>query len=111
MTNYKLNIEYPNPTVQRVFQKKLESERIDSFQTIKYIADCGLYRVEWDSCLSDITEVSTRYKNVLFTLSGVDEEEFNIWKAWIRNGHCNKSAAKVTFLEPDYKKELPLIEA
>jgi len=52
----------------------------------------------------DLCFFSKRYPEELFILSGVGEDEDDIWKKYIKNGKCQHSQAKIVFDSYDENK-------
>lgn len=52
---------------------------------------------KWYTHNEDMIQISEKYKNVLFTLTGIGEEEYDIWRTYYYNGKMQSVPAKVTF--------------
>lgn len=59
---------------------------------------------KWYSYENDMKELSKKFPNILFTLSGKGEESFDIWRRYYLNGKFQHCPAKITFDEFDETK-------
>ena len=54
---------------------------------------------KWYDHVKDMKEISRKYPEVLFTLSGIGEEYPDIWVKYFKNGNVQVEKAVITFGE------------
>ena len=55
--------------------------------------------IKWYDHEENMIELSEKYPNYLFTLSGEGEESGDIWRTYFKNGKCQRVEAKIVFDE------------
>ncbi len=56
---------------------------------------------KWYDHEKDMVRVSVAHPSVLFTLHGVGEGSYDIWKKYFRNGKMQVAKAEITFADPE----------
>lgn len=59
--------------------------------------------IKWYDYVKDMSNISKRFPDLIFTLSGEGEESGDIWKRYFYRGDDQYAAAKVTFAPFDHK--------
>ena len=60
--------------------------------------------VKWYSCSEDMKDVSEKFPDVLFTLSGEGEEHGDLWKEYFLAGQSHCVKVTLSFPEFDHSK-------
>jgi hypothetical protein len=66
---------------------------------------------KWYEWCAEMKEFSSKYPDVLFTLTGIGEEPLDIWKCYFKNGKFQHENAEINFAEFDPDKLLTGEEA
>lgn len=66
--------------------------------------DFLMHDCKWYSHMEDMTKVSKRFPDILFTLTGRGENHGDLWIAYFRNGKGYKTFAQIVFPEFDKNK-------
>lgn len=71
---------------------------------LKDILD-GSYTMKWYEWRQDMEELSKKYPLLIFLLEGVgQEDEVDVWRAFIKNGKILEQQAELKFDEPDLSR-------
>jgi hypothetical protein len=81
----------------------------DIFEEIEVISgyelDGGVaYQVKWYGHDEDMTEISKKHPDLLFTLDGEGEESGDIWRKYYKNGKSQYSKPEIKFDDFDPEK-------
>lgn len=59
--------------------------------------ETDIFEAKWYHWEKDMTDMSKKYPDILFELSGDGEEQDDFWKARFLNGECEYSEAKMVY--------------
>lgn len=97
-TKYSLEIEYKDEDAETI--ERLNNTTIDQgYGKIGDLIRHGLDDCKWYEHDEDMRDVSKKFPNVLFILSGEGEESGDIWKAYYKNGKVQRVKAEIVFDE------------
>ena len=85
----------------------LNNEVLDKLEELcgyRFEDDNMLYDVKWYDWELNMRTLSLRYPDILFTLSGVGDENGDLWDAYFKCGKMQFCEAKVVFPEFDESK-------
>ena len=110
-THYKLDYEIPDTLQKDVkiyiygrLQKALNDESFTRYGPLMNFIIRHVDRCRWYSHDDDMKEFSNMFPEILFILSGGDEEIVDLWKKYYKGGKHYKAKATVIFDEFDETK-------
>lgn len=59
-------------------------------------------KVKWYKHMEDMTEISKMFPSILFILDGIGEDNFDVWRAFFKNGDSEKVNFQI--IEPERPK-------
>jgi hypothetical protein len=65
---------------------------------------CSIENCKWYDHKEDLESFSFKYPNVLFTLYGHGEDDFDMWRLYVKNGKTQTAKASITFADFDENK-------
>ena len=68
-------------------------------------AERTLNEVKWYDWEKDLSRVSREFKDVIFKVRGVGEEDDDLWESWTHDGFTEKVGAIIRFPEPAWVGE------
>lgn len=98
LTNYKLKTVKSETAIQDILMTIPDEEFDDIFYGLE--RDGRTYdSVKWYQHEKDMKELSEKFPDVVFELSGEGEENGDIWKKYFKNGKMQACHAKIVFDE------------
>ncbi len=101
-TNFNLTT-IGNSDIAEILAQIPEEEFEDKFYAIDECGDCNC-EAKWYEHETDIRELSLKFPEVVFVLSGEGEEKDDIWKKYFQNGKMQVCRAEILF--PVYDEKL-----
>lgn len=78
---------------------------IDDYFSVADLLEGNAGATKWYSWEKDMQEFSKKYPLLIFQLDGVGQEgEFDIWRAFIKNGKSFTQEAELKFEKPDFSR-------
>lgn len=106
-TKFELNVIAKN----REARDQMDTLHVDAGATIiDYLSVADLLEgnadaTKWYSWEKDMQEFSKKYPLLIFQLDGVGQEgEFDIWRAFFKNGKSFTQEAELKFEKPDFSR-------
>lgn len=99
LTRYKLSapaLDYVDPDAEMSAEDVIEKE-LDGYNP--FVDIC-----KWYSWEKDMTSISRKYPDTVFTLYGEGEESGDVWKAYFKNGKKSVHTAEIKFPDFDESK-------
>ena len=102
-TSYSLQMASPIPTELEKAVAILRESSEDAGEALSASGDSNRW-CKWYAHEEDMRQLSRRFPDLLFTLSGKGEENEDIWVKYFKAGRMQVSHAKITFDEFDEHK-------
>lgn len=99
-TNFKIDIKPEEPKDLREY---LDSEDSRYYALIEALEDIGEPR-KWYGHEDDMLEVSRKFPETIFELSGAGEEAGDLWRKYFKDGKIQRCHAQIMFEEYDESK-------
>jgi hypothetical protein len=103
-TNFNLKIHEGERRIQEILTELSEEGEFDYLEyAFDYDGDTN-DRCKWYEHEADMREISKRYPDVTFVLSGEGEETGDLWKKYFRDGKMHACAVFITYEAFDESK-------